>query len=76
VVVALVAGAAIGALGLVTGLDWLALAFVAPIAYVAGVLLASLTHMRDLPLRSLLLLPGVLATMHLSWGTGFLRGIR
>lgn len=70
------AGTAIGLLGLVTTLDWLALGFLAPFAYLAGVLFASLTHLRELPLRSWVRLPGVLATMHMSWGTGFLRGIR
>jgi glycosyltransferase involved in cell wall biosynthesis len=70
------AGTAIGLLGLVTTLDWLALGFLAPFAYLAGVLFASLTHLRELPLRSWVRLPGVLVTMHMSWGTGFLRGIR
>ena len=73
--VAVGAGLAVGLLGVVTTLDWLTLAFVAPLGYVAGVMLAALTHARDLPLKSLLLLPWVLATMHMSWGTGYLRGI-
>lgn len=76
VAVAVGAGLVIGLLGLITSLDWLALAFLVPLGYVAGVMLAALAHMRDLPLKSLLLLPGVLATMHMSWGTGYLRGIK
>ena len=69
-------GIVAGLVGLVTTLDWLALGFVAPLAYVAGVMLASITHLRDLPARSLALLPGVFATMHMAWGAGYLRGIR
>ncbi|MGC4175562.1 glycosyltransferase family 2 protein [Demequina sp.] len=72
---AVAGGLVLGVVGLATGLSLLALGFVAPVGYLAGVLLASATHVRDLPLRSLLLLPGVLATMHMAWGTGYLRGI-
>jgi len=75
VTLAVAIGTAIALLGLVTSLTWLTLAAVAPLGYMAGVIVASLTHARDLPLRSLLLLPLVFATMHLAWGTGYLRGI-
>lgn len=70
------AGLVLGVLGVLTTLDWLALGFLLPLGYVAGVMLASLVHARDLKLGSLVLLPGVLATMHMAWGTGYLRGIR
>ena len=76
VTVAVAAGLLLGAIGAATSLVWLELAFLAPIAYVAGVIAASLAHLRDLPIRSLLLLPVVFATMHLTWGAGYLRGIR
>jgi hypothetical protein len=75
VTVGVAAGLVIALLGLVTSLAWLAIAALAPLGYLAGVIVASLTHARDLPLRSLLLLPAVFATMHLAWGTGYLRGI-
>jgi glycosyltransferase involved in cell wall biosynthesis len=75
VTVAVAAGLAIALVGLATSLVWLTVAALAPLGYLAGVIVASLTHARDLPLRSLLLLPGVFAVMHLAWGTGYLRGI-
>ena len=68
-------GLLLGVMGAITGLPLLIAAFVLPLGYLAGVLLASLTHVKDLPLGSVLLLPGVLATMHLGWGMGYLRGI-
>jgi glycosyltransferase involved in cell wall biosynthesis len=73
--VAVAVGVVVAAVGAATSLPWLALAAIVPVGYLAGVVVASLTHVRDLQLRSLLLLPGVLATMHMAWGTGYLRGI-
>lgn len=75
-VLAVVAGLVVGAVGLATGLTGLAVGLLLPLGYLAGVLIASLTHIRDLPLGRLLMLPGVLMTMHMAWGTGYLRGIR
>jgi len=75
VTVAVGVGIVFAVLGAITSLWWLTAAALLPVGYAAGVIVASLTHTRDLPLRSLLLLPGVLATMHLAWGTGYLRGI-
>ena len=69
-------GLVLGVIGTVLGSWWLAAGFLLPLGYLAGVIIASLTHARDLQLRSLLLLPGVLVTMHMAWGTGYLRGIR
>lgn len=74
-VLAVAVGTVLGIVGLATGLTWLAAGLLAPFGYVAGVLVASLTHSRDLPLGSLIRLPGVLATMHMAWGAGYLRGI-
>jgi succinoglycan biosynthesis protein ExoA len=51
---------------------WLAVGWLAPAGYAAGVLVASVIESRDLPTRSRAWLPIVLATMHLSWGAGFL----
>lgn len=75
VTVAVGLGLGIGVVAAVVGLPVLMAAFALPAGYLAGVVLASLTHVKDLPARSLVLLPGVLATMHLGWGTGYLRGI-
>jgi len=73
---AVIIGLMFGVHGAVTGNPWLTALLVVPLGYVAGVLVASLTHVRDLPLRSLLVLPGVLATMHMAWGAGYFRGVR
>jgi len=48
------------------------LGLAAPVGYGAGVTVAAAVTSRGLAVRSRLLLPGVLATMHLSWGAGFL----
>lgn len=45
---------------------------IAPAGYGAGIVAASLHIGRGLPLRSRLVLPAVLGTMHWSWGIGFL----
>jgi succinoglycan biosynthesis protein ExoA len=56
---------------------WLLLAgFAAPLLYVLGVLAVTATAARTLRRRSLAFLPVVLATMHISWGTGFLASPR
>lgn len=76
-VTALVAvGALVGVLGAAIGSPWLEAAWLLPLGYVAGVIVAALTHLRDLPLGSLVRLPWVFMTMHMAWGTGYLRGIR
>jgi succinoglycan biosynthesis protein ExoA len=47
-------------------------ALTAPLGYLALVLAGSVYVGRGLPVRSRLVLPAVLITMHMSWGTGFL----
>lgn len=76
VVAGIVLGTVIGAVGLATGQSWLALAFAAPIAYLAGVLMAALALWSRVGARSVAVMPGVLMTMHLAWGLGFIRGVR
>ena len=49
--------------------------FLAPVGYAAGVLVATYVMGRGLPWRARVLLPAVVATMHLAWGAGFLRSI-
>jgi hypothetical protein len=51
-------------------------ALVVPAGYGAGIVAASLVIGRGLPLRSRLVLPAVLGTMHWSWGIGFLTSPR
>jgi succinoglycan biosynthesis protein ExoA len=50
--------------------------FAAPALYAAGVLVVSGRAARQLPPRVVARLPLVLATMHLSWGAGFLTSPR
>ena len=53
---------------------WLAAMLAFPVLYLGFLVFATLT-MRDVPAAARLRLPVVLATMHLAWGTGFLRGL-
>ena len=79
-VVLVAAGVIVGVLGLVLGLNWLALlGFAMPVGYALANLLASVTSALGRPRlrgRSVLALPAVYATMHGAWGLGFLRGAR
>jgi glycosyltransferase involved in cell wall biosynthesis len=75
-VVAILLGTILGIVGLATGVSWLLLGFVAPAGYVLGLLAGSAIEGRYLPLRAWVWLPLVCATMHMSWGTGFLLGLR
>ncbi|GAB4083726.1 hypothetical protein GCM10028784_03560 [Myceligenerans cantabricum] len=67
------AGVAAGVVGAFTT-PWLLWGLAVPGGYVLGVAAGSLGAGRALPARARVLLPGVLAAMHMSWGTGFLRG--
>ena len=69
-----ISGLVTDALGAPWGL-WLTGGFLSPLGYAGGVLVASWSMGRGLPARARLLLPLVVMTMHLSWGTGFLRSI-
>jgi succinoglycan biosynthesis protein ExoA len=72
VVVGIGVGTVAGVAALLGAPGWLAAGWVAPVGYVVGVLAASVVERRDLSPLSKLWLPAVLATMHLSWGAGFL----
>lgn len=77
VVTAGVAGGTLAGLAAAVGAPgWLAIGWLAPAGYAAGVLVAGLSGGRGLPPRARAWLPGVLATMHLTWGTGFIIGVR
>jgi len=75
VTAAILLGIVVGGAGLPLGWPWPAVGWLAPVGYLAGVLAASVPMGRRLPLRSRLWLPLVVATMHLTWGWGFLRSI-
>jgi hypothetical protein len=73
---AIVAGTLAGAVGALVGVPLLQLGWLAPVAYVAGVLAVASWEGRGMPLRARAWLPVVLATVHLSWGAGFVFGRR
>jgi succinoglycan biosynthesis protein ExoA len=58
--------------GLVVSTFWSLLGLTVPAAYLVLVLAGSLVIGRGLPLRARAALPLVIATMHMSWGAGFL----
>jgi succinoglycan biosynthesis protein ExoA len=74
VTVAVGAGVLAGLLGTLRGPRLLALGWLAPAGYATGVVMAGLVEGRGLPWRSRARLPVVLATMHISWGAGFVLG--
>jgi succinoglycan biosynthesis protein ExoA len=76
VVIALAVGTVLGIIGLATGISWLDIGFLAPIGYAVLLLFGSAVEGRYLPWKALAWLPLVCATMHVSWGLGFLIGLR
>jgi GT2 family glycosyltransferase len=75
-VVVIGAGTAIAATGTVTGTRWATAGWLGAAGYLATVGIATVIGSRDLPRPVVARLPLVLATMHLAWGAGFLRGVR
>ena len=73
---AILAGTAVGMVGVAAAAPVLAWGFVPPVAYGAGVVAAAAVEGRGLPWRARAWLPAVLATIHVSWGSGFLFGSR
>ena len=72
VVVAIGAGTVAGLAAAAGAPGWLALGWLAPGGYVGGIAVASLVEGTGLSMTARAWLPAVLATMHLSWGLGFL----
>jgi succinoglycan biosynthesis protein ExoA len=70
------AGTLAGLVGTLAGPRWLAFGWVAPAGYAAGAIVAGIMEGSALPLRARAWLPVVLATMHMTWGAGFLLGSR
>ena len=75
-VILLAVGTILGIIGLITGNSWLDLGFLAPLGYAVLLVAGSLVEGRYLPWKALAWMPLVCATMHVSWGLGFLLGLR
>jgi len=75
-VVAIVAGTAAGLVGLVAGPQQLRLGWLVPGAYVVAVGVGSQLIAPDADRRERAWLPLVVATMHMTWGAGFLVPLR
>ena len=75
-VILLAVGTILGVIGLITGNSWLDLGFLAPLGYALLLLAGSAVEGRYLPWKALFWMPLVCATMHVSWGLGFLFGLR
>lgn len=75
-VVLLALGTILGIVGLATGVGWLVLGFVVPLGYALGLIAGSVMEGRYLPWRALFWLPIVCATMHVTWGIGFILGLQ
>ncbi|MGH6657474.1 MAG: glycosyltransferase family 2 protein [Actinocrinis sp.] len=74
--ITVVAGAVLGIAGPVSGVPWLLVGWLAPLGYGAAVTLGALVESRGQARAVRLRLPLVLATMHFSWGWGFLTSPR
>jgi succinoglycan biosynthesis protein ExoA len=75
-VVLLALGSILGIIGLATGSAILDLGFLAPLGYALLLLFGSAMEGRYLPWKALFWLPLICATMHVSWGLGFLIGLQ
>ena len=75
-VILLAVGTILGIIGLITGVSWLDLGFLAPLGYALLLLFGSAMEGRYLPWKAMAWMPLVCATMHVSWGLGFLVGLR
>jgi glycosyltransferase involved in cell wall biosynthesis len=64
------------AVGMGVGLAGVPWGFIVPGGYLAGIALGSLPAGKGLPLKSRIQIPVALATMHMSWGWGFLTSPR
>jgi succinoglycan biosynthesis protein ExoA len=69
-------GCLLGIAGLATGITALLLGFAIPVIYLAGVTAAAALLSRGLPAGIRVRIPLVIATMHMSWGAGFLTSPR
>lgn len=72
----LAVGVIAGLVGVLGGPSWLALGWLIPAGYLLGAIGISIVAARELTSRARVWLPVVLATMHVTWGAGFLVGVR
>ncbi|MFI5709768.1 glycosyltransferase family 2 protein [Kribbella sp. NPDC051620] len=75
-VVLLALGTILGIIGVATGSAILDLGFLAPLGYALLLIFGSAMEGRYLPWKALFWLPLICATMHISWGLGFLIGLQ
>lgn len=75
-VILLALGTILGIIGLATGVSILDIGFLAPLGYALLLLVGSAMEGRYLPWKAIFWLPLVCATMHISWGLGFLIGLQ
>jgi succinoglycan biosynthesis protein ExoA len=75
-VILLALGTILGIIGLATGSAILDLGFLAPLGYALLLVFGSAMEGRYLPWKALFWLPLICATMHVSWGLGFLIGLQ
>jgi succinoglycan biosynthesis protein ExoA len=75
-VILLAVGTILGIIGLATGSKILDLGFLAPLGYALLLVFGSAMEGRYLPWKALFWLPLICATMHVSWGLGFLIGLQ
>jgi glycosyltransferase involved in cell wall biosynthesis len=75
-VILLALGTILGIIGLATGVSILDIGFLAPLGYALLLLVGSAMEGRYLPWKALFWLPLICATMHISWGLGFLIGLQ
>jgi glycosyltransferase involved in cell wall biosynthesis len=76
VTVGVAVGLVAGLISVFGGSSWLAIGWAAPVGYLLGVGAAGLAIGRGMSGKARAWLPVVLATMHLTWGAGFIRGVR
>lgn len=74
-VVGVAVGTVVAVAGAVLGPRWLLAAAAAPAGYLATILVGSLVVSRGMTWSARLWLAPVVATMHMAWGAGFLRGV-
>jgi succinoglycan biosynthesis protein ExoA len=75
-VVLLAVGTVLGIVGLAAGVSWLELGFLAPLGYALALVGGSMMEGRYLPWKALFWMPIVCATMHVTWGIGFIVGLQ
>ena len=74
-VVGIVGGSVAALVGATVGPTWLVAGAAVPASYLVGVLVGSVVVGRGLPPAARVRLPAAIATMHIAWGSGFLRGV-